>query len=33
MAYQKHGPKGEDGRLGTEDDLEDPLRELLKPGK
>lgn len=33
MAYQKHGPKGEDGRLGTEDDLEDPLRELLKPEK
>ena len=31
MAYQKLGPKGKDGQLGTADDLEDPLRELLKP--
>jgi tetratricopeptide (TPR) repeat protein len=30
MAYQQLGPKGEDGRLGTADDLTDPLKEILK---
>ncbi len=29
MKYQKFGPKGEDGKLGTEDDLTDPLKDLL----
>jgi len=30
MDYQKYGPKGKDGKLGTEDDLQDPIREILK---
>jgi len=29
MKYQKFGPKGEDGKLGTDDDLTDPLKDLL----
>lgn len=33
MDYQKFGPKGKDGKLGTEDDLTDPLKDILaKPG-
>lgn len=30
MAYQKYGPKGEDGKHGTPDDLSDPLKPVLE---
>ena len=33
MAYQKFGPKGKDGKHGTPDDLDDPLKGIARAAK